>query len=183
MTHHATNRPHTTTGRRRVPALFALAAAAGLGLAACSADPPGGPDVTSAESSTNSSSSTSSTTSTTETTVDSISEPAAASTTFAPAPAAAPAPELPANVVGTGGPCHTIGEVAQAEDGSALFCTNDPNAGPLWLPEGGPDAGAGQAQRGGPCAQEGISVAGPADSILTCTLVGGGETPGGLLWQ
>lgn len=175
----ATPRPQSTTGRRRVPAVFAIAAAAGLALAACSADPVEEQAPSSTVAATSSSSS--STTSATSTTVEPIT--AVATTTAAPAPAPAPQVELPANVVGAGGPCHMVGEVAQAEDGSPLFCTEDPTAGPLWQLAGGADAGIGQAQPGGPCSQEGIAVAGPADSILTCTLVGGGDTPGGLYWQ
>lgn len=180
MNRTATNRPHTTTGRRRVPAVIALAMAAGLALSACSADPAddSGTSPTVASSS-SSSSSTSSPTPTSEATLDPISAPAATPSPRAPAPA----PALPANVVGTGGPCHMVGEVAQAEDGSPLFCTDDPTAGPLWLPAGGADAGPGQARPGGPCSQQGLAVAGPGDTVLTCTLVGGGDTPGGLYWQ
>lgn len=183
MNHTATNRPHTTTGRRRVPAVLALAMTAGLALSACSADPADDAPTSPTESTTtttSSSSSSSPTTSTSEATADPISAPA---TTATPAAAPAPTPELPANVVDTGGPCHTVGEVAQAEDGSALFCTDDPTIGPIWQPAGGADAGTGQARPGGPCSQEGIAVAGPEDTILTCTLVGGGDTPGGLYWQ
>ena len=174
-----TTRPQSTTGRRRARALFAIAAAAGLAVAACSADPVEDPAPTTTLAATSSSSS--SITSATTTSVEPVT--AAATTTSTPAPAPAPLVELPANVVGTGGPCHIVGEVAQADDGSALFCTEDPTAGPLWLPAGGADAGIGQAQPGGPCSQQGIAVAGPADSILTCTLVGGGDSPGGLYWQ
>lgn len=188
MTHHATIRPHTSTGRRRVPALIALGAAAGLALAACSGNASEADDTSTVSSSTLSSSSSisSPTTSSTEATADPISAPATTSTTAAPA--TTPSPELPANVVGTGGPCHILGEVAQAEDGSALFCTNDPTMGPIWLPAGAAEGSdgaeaVGQAQPGGPCAQEGLSVDGPGDTILTCTLVGGGQTPGGLFWQ
>lgn len=183
MNHTATNRPHTTTGRRRVPAVLALAMTAGLALSACSADPADDAPTSPTESTTtttSSSSSSSPTTSTSDATADPISAPA---TTATPAAAPAPTPELPANVVDTGGPCHTVGEVAQSEDGSALFCTNDPVVGPIWQLAGGEDAGAGQATPGGPCAQEGLAVAGPEGAVLTCTLVGGGDTPGGLAWQ
>lgn len=180
MNHTATPHPHTTTGRRRVPAVIALAMTAGLALSACSADPADDPATSPAGvSSSSSSSSTSSPTSTPRVTADPVSAPA--TSTSVPAPA--PAPALPANVVGTGGPCHVVGEVAQAEDGSPLFCTDDPTAGPLWLPAGGADAGTGQARPGGPCSQQGIAVAGPGDTVLTCTLVGGGDNPGGLYWQ
>lgn len=182
MNHTATNHQHITTGRRRVPAAFALALAAGLALSACSADPADDSGNTPTEQASSSSSSTSANTSTPEATGDPVSAPAITSSTPAPAPAPT-APTLPANVVGTGGPCHMVGEVAQAEDGSALFCTDDPSAGPIWLPRGGADAGTGQANPGGPCSQEGLAVAGPEDTVLTCTLIGGGETPGSLYWQ
>ena len=182
MNRTATNRPHTTPGRRRVPAVLALAMTAGLALSACSADPADDPaPSTTGSTTTSSSSSPSPTSSAAASPTDSVSEPAALPP--APASAPAPAPELPANVVGTGGPCHTVGEVAQAEDGSALFCTDDPTVGPIWQPAGGADAGPGQASPGGPCSQEGIAVAGPDGTVLTCTLVGGGDTPGGLYWQ
>ena len=183
MNRTATNRPHTTPGRRRVPAVLALAMTAGLALSACSADPADDPAPSTTGSTTTSSSTPSSSSPTPPTpgaTADPISAP---STTPAPAQAPDPAPELPANVVDTGGPCHTVGEVAQAEDGSALFCTDDPTVGPIWQPAGGADAGPGQASPGGPCSQEGIAVAGPDGIVLTCTLVGGGDTPGGLYWQ
>ena len=39
----ATNHRPTTSGRRRVPAVIALATAAGVALSACSADPDGEP--------------------------------------------------------------------------------------------------------------------------------------------
>ncbi|HJC61213.1 MAG TPA: hypothetical protein H9755_12940 [Candidatus Dietzia intestinigallinarum] len=182
MNRTATNRPHTTPGRRRVPAVLALAMTAGLALSACSADPADDPaPSTTGSTTTSSSSSPSPTSSAAASPTDSVSEPAALPP--APASAPAPAPELPANVVDTGGPCHTVGEVAQAEDGSALFCTDDPTVGPIWQPAGGADAGPGQASPGGPCSQEGIAVAGPDGTVLTCTLVGGGDTPGGLYWQ
>lgn len=182
MNRTATNRPHTTPGRRRVPAVLALAMTAGLALSACSADPADDPaPSTTGSTTTSSSSSPSPTSSAAASPTDSVSEPAALPP--APASAPAPAPELPANVVDTGGPCHTVGEVAQAEDGSALFCTDDPTVGPIWQPAGGADAGPGQASPGGPCSQEGIAVAGPDGTVLTCTLIGGGDTPGGLYWQ
>ena len=182
MNRTATNRPHTTPGRRRVPAVLALAMTAGLALSACSADPADDPAPSPTGSTTTSSSSSPSPTSSAAASpTDSVSEPAALPP--APASAPAPAPELPANVVDTGGPCHTVGEVAQAEDGSALFCTDDPTVGPIWQPAGGADAGPGQASPGGPCSQEGIAVAGPDGTVLTCTLIGGGDTPGGLYWQ
>lgn len=109
-----------------------------------------------------------------------------------PAPAAPAPAELPAVVVGTGGPCHTLGDVAQAEDGSPLFCTDDPGgAGPLWLPfpgggpggDGGPGGEGGGALLGTPCVQEGVSVTAPDGTVLTCRLTGGGDVPGGLFWQ
>ena len=179
MNRTATTHPHTTTGRRRVPAVIALALAAGLALSACSADPVDDPGTSPTKATSSSSSSTSTSPSTSEPTAAPVSAPAA--TPSPPSPA--PAPALPANVVGTGGPCHMVGEVAQAEDGSPLFCTDDPVAGPLWQPTGGADAGPGQARPGGPCSQQGLAVAGPGDTVLTCTLVGGGDTPGGLYWQ
>ena len=176
-----THRRNSTTGRGRAPALLALAATAGLAMSACSADPVEAPAASPLVSSSSSSSTSSPSSSPTPT-----AEPVPAeviTSASAPAPASAPSPQLPANVVGTGGPCHVVGEVAQAEDGSALFCTNDPVVGPIWQPAGGADSGAGQATPGGPCAQEGLAVAGPEDTLLTCTLVGGGDTPGGLAWQ
>ena len=112
-----------------------------------------------------------------------ISEESAASAPAAPAPAPA---ELPAVVVGTGGPCHTLGDVAQAEDGSPLFCIDDPGgAGPLWLPfPGGDDGGEGAGPLlGTPCVNEGVSVTAPDGTVLTCRLTGGGGVPGGLFWQ
>lgn len=187
-THH---RPTTTTGRRRVPAVIALAMAAGVALSACSADPDGEPVAPPATTSSTSSSSTPSSPTPTRDTAEPVSAPA---TTAAPA-TPAPAPQLPANVVGAGGPCQMLGEVAQAEDGSALFCTEDPRgAGPLWLPRAGsvPDAGegggglaeaVGQPRPGGPCAQEGLAVTGLDGTVLTCRLTGGADTPGGLYWQ
>lgn len=207
MKHTATHRPQYTPGRRRVPAVIALAMAAGVVLGACSADtetePAPAPDT---QAATSSSSSIPSPTPTQNP------EPVPAS--FAspvppPAPVVpSPAPDLPAHVVGTGGPCQMLGQVAQADDGSALFCTEDPGgAGPLWLPPApagdgtahgdgaqpgipggatGNDAtgnGIGQAYAGGPCMQEGLSVAGPEGAVLTCSLTGGGDVPGALYWQ
>ncbi|WP_314036587.1 hypothetical protein [Dietzia sp. CH92] len=185
-----THRPHTPTGRRRVPAALALAMAAGVALSACSADPDDEPTTPPAPVTSTSSSSTPSPTTPPADTVT----PASAPTTSAvPAPPA-PAPQLPANVVGSGGPCQMLGEVAQGEDGSALFCTEDPRgAGPLWLPLAGsaPDPGegggladaTGQPRPGGPCTQEGLAVTGLGGTVLTCRLTGGGDVPGGLYWQ
>lgn len=188
MQNTATHRPHSTTGRRRVPAVIAMAMAAGVVLGACSADPETEPaQAPATKSATSSSSSVPSPT--TPEVAEQVSVPPAPAP---PAPVAPqPTPQLPANVVGTGGPCHMLGEVAQAEDGSALFCTEDPGgAGPLWLaPAPGGDgaaennAGIGQAYPGGPCMQEGLAVAGPGGTVLTCSLTGGGDVPGGLYWK
>ncbi|UVE93944.1 hypothetical protein [Dietzia sp. B32] len=188
MNRTATNHPQTATGRRRAPAVIALAMAAGVVLGACSADSGDGiaPSPTT-RTSTSSSSSTPAPTTTASDTAEPVSAPPAP----APPVAAAPATQLPANVVGTGGPCQMLGEVAQAQDGSALFCTEDPGgAGPLWLPQAGADPGGGgvadatgQARPGGPCAQEGLAVTGVDGAVLTCRLTGGGDVPGGLYWQ
>lgn len=187
----ATNHRPTTSGRRRVPAVIALAMAAGVALSACSADPDGEPVAPPATASSTSSSSPPSSPTPTRDTAEPVSAPA---TTAPPSPPA-PAPQLPANVVGAGGPCQMLGEVAQAEDGSALFCTEDPSgAGPLWLPRAGsaPEPGdgggglaeaVGQPRPGGPCAQEGLAVTGADDTVLTCRLTGDAGVPGGLYWQ
>ena len=187
----ATNHRPTTSGRRRVPAVIALAMAAGVALSACSADPDGEPAAPPATASSTSSSSTPSSATPTRDTA----EPVSATATAAAPAAPAPPPQLPANVVGAGGPCQMLGEVAQAEDGSALFCTEDPRgAGPLWLPRAGsvPEAGegggglaeaVGQPRPGGPCAQEGLAVTGADGTVLTCRLTGGADVPGGLYWQ
>lgn len=193
MQNTATHRPHSTTGRRRVPAVIAMAMAAGVVLGACSADPETEPAPAPATKSATSSSSSSVPSPTTPEVAEQVSDPPAPA---APAPVAPqPTPQLPANVVGTRGPCHMLGEVAQAEDGSALFCTQSPgDAGPLWMPSapGGGDGGAGdgaaggaigQAFPGGPCSQEGLAVAGPGGTVLTCSLTGGGDVPGGLYWK
>ena len=180
MTHTATHHRTSPVGRRRVPAVIALAMAAGVVLAACSADPADDSATTTSSSTTTTSSSRTSP-SPTPSSEEPTSAPPTSAAPAAPAPPATPA--LPANVVSTGGPCQMVGEVAQAEDGSPLFCTDDPTAGPLWLPEGGPDAGIGQARPGGPCSQEGIAVPGPEGTILTCALTGGGDVPGGLYWK
>jgi hypothetical protein len=190
MNRTATNRPHTTTGRCRVPAAIALAMAAGVALAACSAD--SADDTATSPTTRPATSSSSSSTPVPTTTAPDTAQPVSAPPA-PPAPAppvtAADAPRLPANVVGTGGPCQMLGEVAQAEDGSALFCTEDPGgAGPLWLPQGGARGAAvadatGQARPGGPCAQEGLAVAAADGAVLTCRLTGGGDVPGGLYWQ
>ncbi|MGN7226236.1 hypothetical protein ACTHQW_07840 [Dietzia maris] len=186
----ATNHPHTTPGRRRVPAVIALAMAAGVALSACSTDT-ADDSATSPTTRPDTSSSSSSTPAPTTTAPDTA-EPVSAPPAPAPPVSAAPEPRLPANVVGTGGPCQMLGEVAQAEDGSALFCTEDPGgAGPLWLPQGGvggTDGAAiadatGQARPGGPCAQEGLAVTSADGAVLTCRLTGGGDVPGGLYWQ
>lgn len=199
MKHTATYRPQFTTGRRRVPAVIALAMAAGVVLGACSADPETEPAPAPATQAATSSSSSIPSPTTSETP-----EPVPASfASPAPPPAPvvpAPSPDLPAHVVGTGGPCQMLGQVAQAEDGSALFCTEDPGgAGPLWLPAPtgdtqpgipggatGNDAtsnGIGQAYAGGPCMQEGLAVSGPDGGVLTCSLTGGGDVPGALYWK
>ncbi|MDX2358425.1 hypothetical protein [Dietzia sp. PP-33] len=186
MTHTATDHPLSRTGRRRVPAVIALAMAAGVALAGCSAagenEPAPSPTT---QATTSSSSSTPTTTSPTVEAADPVSATAAAPT--APATSAASAAsQLPANVVGTGGPCHRLGELAQADDGSPLFCTEDPGgAGPLWLPQPqgtGPD-GTGPALQGQPCMQEGVAVTAPEGTVLTCRLTGGAGVPGGLFWQ
>lgn len=173
---------------RRVPS--AVAATAGLAilgsaLAACGgADEPAPAPAPAASSAT-----TSSSTSAPSATVESEATTDAAVATSVPstsATAAAVAPatsELPAVVVTPRGPCHRIGDLAQAPDGSPLFCVDDPaGAGPLWLPApaGG---GAGGGLLGRPCIQEGVSVTGPDGTVLTCRLTGGGDVPGGLFWQ
>lgn len=183
----ATNRPQPTTGRRRVPAVIALAMAAGVALGACSAGP--ADDLTTSPTTRSSTSSSSTSTPAPTTPVPDTAQAVSAPPAPAPSVTAAPAPRLPANVVGTGGPCQRLGEVAQAEDGSALFCTEDPGgAGPLWLPPPGADGdpvadATGQARPGGPCTQEGLSVTGPDGAVLTCRLTGGTDAPGGLYWQ
>ena len=187
----ATNHPHTTPGRRRVPAVIALAMAAGVALSACSADT-AGDSATSPTTRPDTSSSSSSSTPAPTTTAPDTAQPVSVPPAPAPPVSPAPAPRLPANVVGTGGPCQMLGEVAQAEDGSALFCTEDPGgAGPLWLPQGGTGGtggaavadATGQARPGGPCAQEGLAVTSADGDVLTCRLTGGGDVPGGLYWQ
>ncbi|MVZ91891.1 hypothetical protein GQF49_15690 [Microbacter sp. ANSKLAB05] len=186
----ATNHPHTTPGRRRVPAVIALAMAVGVALSACSADT-ADDSATSPTTRPDTSSSSSSTPAPTTTAPDTA-QPVSVPPAPAPPVSPAPAPRLPANVVGTGGPCQMLGEVAQAEDGSALFCTEDPGgAGPLWLPQGGTGGtggaavadATGQARPGGPCAQEGLAVTSADGDVLTCRLTGGGDVPGGLYWQ
>ena len=157
---------------------------AGLALAACSADPETEPAPPPATQTTTSSSSTPEP----EPADPGTMAPASVPTSTAP-PSLAPPPavRLPANVIATGGPCQTLGEVAQAEDGSPLFCIEDPGgAGPLWLPPSAdtdPDATVGAALPGRPCTQEGVAVPGPDGTVLTCSLTGGGDTPGGLYWQ
>ncbi|AWH96956.1 hypothetical protein [Dietzia psychralcaliphila] len=185
MTHTATDRPPSPTERRRVPAAIALAMAAGVALAGCSGDgetaPPTSPTT---QATTSSSSSTPPSTSPATGTADPVSAPTASAAPAAPAPPMST--QLPANVVSAGGPCHLIGELAQADDGSPLFCLEDPGgAGPLWLPQpegSGPD-GTGPALLGRPCMQEGIAVTAPEGTVLTCRLTGGGDVPGGLFWQ
>ena len=181
MTHTATNHPSSTTGRRRVPAAIALAMAAGLALAGCSSgEETAGPASPTSQTTTSSSSTSSSTP--TALSAAPVSASAAAVPPAAPTPSASP--QLPANVVGTGGPCHILGELAQAEDGSPLFCTEDPGgAGPLWLPQpaAGPD-GTGPALAGQPCLQQDAAVTTPEGTVLTCRLTGGGDVPGGLFW-
>ena len=187
----ATNHRPTTSGRRRVPAVIALATAAGVALSACSADT-AGDSATSPTTRPDTSSSSSSSTPAPTTTAPDTAQPVSVPPAPAPPVSPAPAPRLPANVVGTGGPCQMLGEVAQAEDGSALFCTEDPGgAGPLWLPQGGTGGtggaavadATGQARPGGPCAQEGLAVTSADGDVLTCRLTGGGDVPGGLYWQ
>ena len=101
----ATNHPHTTPGRRRVPAVIALAMAAGVALSACSADSATSP--TTRPDTSSSSSSTPAPTTTAPDTAQPVSVPPAPAPPVSPAPA----PRLPANVVGTGGPCQMLGEV------------------------------------------------------------------------
>ena len=146
----ATTRPQTRTGRRRASVALAVAAAAGLALSACSADPADDSAGAPAEQAVTSSSSSTLTSPPATPASEPTAAPApAVAAVPSPAAASASAPQLPANVVGTGGPCHTVGEVAQSEDGAALFCTNDPVVGPIWQLAGGEDAGAGQATPGG----------------------------------
>lgn len=175
--------PDVAAGRRAT-AVIALAMAAGVALSGCS----GGGESESAPSPTTqvttSSSTPTSAVPTTELaeTADPISAPTSTAAPAVPAPAPAP---LPANVVGTGGPCQLIGDLAQADDGSPLFCAEDPGgAGPLWLPQPGvgPD-GTGPGLLGRPCMQEGVGVTTPEGAVLTCRLTGGGDVPGGLYWQ
>src|SRR5699024_1989981 len=95
-----------------------------------------------------------------------------------------PSTRLPALVVDAGGPCHTIGDVAQAVDGSPLFCLNDPQAGPLWLPQPETAPGdAGPALLGTPCSAEGLTVTAPEGATLTCGPGGDDTVPGGLVWH
>lgn len=184
MTHTATDRLPSPTGRRRVPAVIALAMTAGVVLAACSGTEETAIPTSPTTQGTTSSSSTSPSPSPVAETADPVSAPTASA---APAAAAPPAStQLPANVVGAGGPCHLIGELAQAEDGSPLFCLEDPGgAGPLWLPQpegSGPD-GSAPALLGQPCMQQDIAITSPDGTVLTCRLTGGGDVPGGLYWQ
>lgn len=185
MTPTATDRPLSTTGRRRVPAALAFAMAAGVALAGCSGtEEEIAAPATPTTQVTTSSSSTPPSPSPAAETADPV--PAATVTAAAAAPVSPGSTQLPANVVSAGGPCHLVGELAQAEDGSPLFCQEDPGgAGPLWLPqpEGtGPD-GTGPAMLGRPCMQEGLAVTAPEGTVLTCRLTGGGDVPGGLYWQ
>lgn len=184
MTPTATDHPLSPTGRRRVPAVVALAMAAGVALAGCSAaDETAAPTPPTTQATTSSSSTPPSPSSVAET-ADPVSAPTASAAPAAPAPPAST--QLPANVVGAGGPCHMVGELAQAGDGSPLFCLEDPGgAGPLWLPQpegSGPD-GTGPALLGTPCMQQDIAVTAPDGTVLTCRLTGGGDVPGGLYWQ
>lgn len=176
--------PASPTGGLRIPAVLALATAAGVALAGCSGGGETEPATSPTSQTTSSSSSTPTSPSPEPSTADPVSAPAEAP---APAPRAAPvSTALPANVVGTGGPCHMLGELAQAQDGSPLFCTEDPGgAGPLWLPQpggAGPD-GTSPALLGRPCMQQDISVTAPDGTVLTCRLTGGVDVPGGLYWQ
>lgn len=184
MTHTATNRQLSPTGRRRVPAVIALAMAAGVALAACSGAEETAAPTSPTTQATTSSSSTPPSPSPVAETADPVSAPTASAAPAAPAPPAST--QLPANVVGAGGPCHLVGELAQAGDGSPLFCLEDPGgAGPLWLPQpegSGPD-GTGPALLGTPCMQQDIAVTAPDGTVLTCRLTGGGAVPGGLYWQ
>ncbi len=182
MNHTATHHPSSTTGRRRVPAVIAIAVAAGVALAGCSAD--GGTDATPTPTTAVTTSSSSTPTSLPEVTESTTPVPVA--TTPSSTVSAAPSTQLPANVVATGAPCHMIGELAQGQDGSPLFCLEDPGgAGPLWLPQPagtGPD-GTGPALLGQPCMQEDAAVTAADGTLLTCRLTGGGDVPGGLFWQ
>lgn len=171
-------------GPRRAPAVVALAMAAGVALSGCSGGGETGSTTSPTTQVTTSSSSTPVSTPPATETAAAISAPTSPAASVAPVAPAPPAP-LPANVVGTGGPCQLLGEVAQADDGSPLFCTEDPGgAGPLWLPQpgAGPD-GTGPALLGRPCMQEGVAVTTPDGAVLTCRLTGGGDVPGGLYWQ
>ncbi|PAY21899.1 hypothetical protein CEY15_16365 [Dietzia natronolimnaea] len=184
MTPTATDRPFSTTGRRRVPAALALATAAGVALTGCSGTEEVAAPASPTSQVTTSSSSAPPSPSPVAETVDPV--PAATVPAAPAAPVSPGSTQLPANVVGAGGPCHLVGELAQAEDGSPLFCLEDPGgAGPLWLPqpEGtGPD-GTGPALLDRPCMQEGLAVTTPEGTVLTCRLTGGGDVPGGLYWQ
>ncbi|MDV8000003.1 hypothetical protein [Rhodococcus sp. IEGM 1408] len=167
---------------RRGSAVIALAMAAGVALAGCSGGGEPEPATSPTTQVTTSSSSTPTSTPPATETVAAISVPTSTAAPAAPAPPPAP---LPANVVGTGGPCQLVGDLAQADDGSPLFCLEDPGgAGPLWLPQpgAGPD-GTGPGVLGRPCMQEGVGVTTPDGAVLTCRLTGGGDVPGGLYWQ
>lgn len=189
MTITATNRSAfgnpLSRARRRVPAVTALAVAAGIALSGCAADEQSVPPEASTQAATTSSSSSSTTKTpapvapTTEAATDPVAVTSAAPTPLPEVPA-----ELPAVVVDAGGPCHRIGDLAQAMDGSPLFCLNDPQAGPLWLPQ--PTAAPGQQEPalvGQPCIQQDASVTAPDGTLLSCRLSGDGSTPGGLFWR
>ena len=172
--------------RRRVPAVLAFALTAGIALTGCSGTGETGPAAPPTTQVTTSSSSTSASTRPASETATAAGAPTSTVTPAAPvAPAAPPPAPLPANVVGTGGPCHLLGELAQADDGSPLLCREDPGgAGPLWLPQpaAGPD-GAGPTLLGLPCMQEGVAVTLSGGEVFTCRLTGGGDVPGGLYWN
>lgn len=186
MHHTATHRPTSGQGSRRLPAVAAIATAAGIALAGCTGG--GGTEQQASPApQTAASSSSPSVTPTPDPAEDTAPAAPAAHLESSPvstAPAAATSTRLPALVVDGGGPCHRIGEVAQAMDGSPLFCLDDPGgAGPLWLPqpESAPDA-TGPALLDRPCMQEGLVVTAPDGRPLTCDLTGDGTTPGGLFW-
>jgi hypothetical protein len=180
-------RPLTAAASRgaRPAALVAAAGLAAAVLAGCS----GGDEPATApapESSTTASSSTTVPSPTVEPETEPTTNAAVVTSASTAATAAAVAPAtsaLPAVVVAPRGPCHRIGDLAQSPDGSPLFCIEDPDAGPLWLPAPPAGGAPGGGLLGGPCIQEGVSVPGPGGGMLTCRLVGGGDTPGGLFWQ
>lgn len=194
-----TSRTTSRRGARRLPAAAAFALAAGIGLAGCAQGQDPEPEETPAAAAPTSSSSTESPPSSASSSSSSTTpapepapprppvEPVDPQTDPATAPAGGAAPtstRLPALVVDAGGPCHTIGDVAQAVDGSPLFCLNDPQAGPLWLPQPETAPGdAGPALLGTPCSAEGLTVTAPEGATLTCGPGGDATVPGGLVWH